>query len=330
MGLGRPVDAVEAYRTALDFLTPLESQAEVYCELGLAYVAANRMSEAVDAFSHATSDAAFVMPDDARAAYEAAQNAVARIRSRKPSETDAFLQAAGYGNYDPLDPMGESGELIPSAEDTGFFSLSEEDILAQDKKDRKVRRKHRHTGLKVFLVILVLLAALCGGGVFAYTQGYGWPTQQSVIEGIFSAKAQGTSGNIKQYITSTVDDKKVQEISNTLPSSGTPTISDLTKTATTSTAHVTVNTGSNGNIEYTIALVRDGIGWKVSDVVTNYVPSNGQQQTDNNQQTNGQTQTQSQSGTTNTEQTQTTQTGQTQSTQTTQTENNSNSSHSSN
>ena len=341
MGLGRPVDAVEAYRTALDFLTPLESQAEVYCELGLAYVAANRMSEAVDAFSHATSDAAFVMPDDARAAYEAAQNAVARIRSRKPSETDAFLQAAGYGNYDPLDPMGESGELIPSAEDTGFFSLSEEDILAQDKKDSKVRRKHRHTGLKVFLVILVLLAALCGGGVFAYTQGYGWPTQQSVIEGIFSAKAQGTSGNIKQYITGTVDDKKVQEISNTLPSSGTPTISDLTKTATTSTAHVTVNTGSNGNIEYTIALVRDGIGWKVSDVVTNYVPSNGQQQTsntqtngqqqtDNNQQTNGQTQTQSQSGTTNTEQTQTTQTGQTQSTQTTQTENNSNSSHSSN
>ena len=162
-----------------------------------------------------------------------------------------------------------------------------------------------------------------------------------MIEGIFSAKAQGTSGNIKQYIASTVDDKKVQEISNTLPSSGTPTISDLTKMATTSTAHVTVNTGSNGNIEYTIALVRDGIGWKVSDVVTNYVPSNGQQQTsntqtngqqqtDNNQQTNGQTQTQSQSGTTNTEQTQTTQTGQTQSTQTTQTENNSNSSHSSN
>ena len=139
-----------------------------------------------------------------------------------------------------------------------------------------------------------------------------------MIEGIFSAKAQGTSGNIKQYITSTVDDKKVQEISNTLPSSGTPTISDLTKTATTSTAHVTVNTGSNGNIEYTIALVRDGIGWKVSDVVTNYVPSNGQQQTGNTQ-TNGQTQTQSQSETTNTEQT-----------QTTQTENNSNSSHSSN
>ncbi len=53
-------------------------------------------------------------------------------------------------NYDPLDPMGESGELIPSAERTPGSSRFREDILAQDKKDRKVRRKHRHTGLRFF------------------------------------------------------------------------------------------------------------------------------------------------------------------------------------
>ncbi len=274
MGLGRPVDAVEAYRTALDFLTPLESQAEVYCELGLAYVAANRMSEAVDAFSHASSDSTFVMSDEARTAYEAAQNAVARIRSRKPSETDAFLQAAGYGSYDPLDPMGESGELIPSAEDTGFFSLSEEDILAQDKKERKIRRKHRHTGLKVFITLLILLALAVGGGVFAYTQGYGWPTQQSVIEGIFAAKTQGSNGSIKQFIASGIDDKKIQDISDVLPSTGTPTITKLDKSATTSTVTVSVTTSNGSSVEYTVGLVRDGIGWKVSDVVTNAVSQN--------------------------------------------------------
>ena len=43
MRLGRPVDAVEAYRTGLDFTTPLESQNQIYCDLGLAYVASNRM-----------------------------------------------------------------------------------------------------------------------------------------------------------------------------------------------------------------------------------------------------------------------------------------------
>ena len=184
------------------------------------------------------------------------------------------MQAAGYGSYDPLDPMGESGELIPSAEDTSFFSLSEEDILAQDKKERKIRRKHRHTGLKVFITLLILLALAVGGGVFAYTQGYGWPTQQSVIEGIFAAKTQGSNGSIKQFIASGVDDKKIQDISDVLPSTGTPTITKLDKSATTSTVTVSVTTSNGSSVEYTVGLVRDGIGWKVSDVVTNAVSQN--------------------------------------------------------
>ena len=143
MRLGRPVDAVEAYRTALDFTTPLQSQSQIYCDLGLAYVAANRMSEAVDAFDHAAADETFAFTPEAQASYDAARKAVAHVQSNRPSETDALLAAAGYGSYDPLDPTGASGELIPSAEDTGFFSVSEEDLVAQDMKERKVRRKHQ-------------------------------------------------------------------------------------------------------------------------------------------------------------------------------------------
>ena len=133
MRLGRPVDAVEAYRTALDFTTPLESQNQIWCDLGLAYVAANRMNEAVDAFAHATSDGTFTLTPEAQASYDAARKAVASIGERRQSDTDAFLAAAGYGGgYDPLDPMGESGELMPSPEDTGFFSVTEEDLMAAD------------------------------------------------------------------------------------------------------------------------------------------------------------------------------------------------------
>ena len=169
MRLGRPVDAVEAYRTALDFTTPLQSQSQIYCDLGLAYVAANRMNEAVDAFDHAAADDAFAFTPEAQASYDAARKAVAHVQSNRPSETDALLAAAGYGSgYDPLDPTGASGELIPSAEDTGFFSVSEEDLVAQDMKERKVRRKHRHTGLKVFITILVVLLIAVGGCAFAY------------------------------------------------------------------------------------------------------------------------------------------------------------------
>ncbi len=38
---------------ALDFANPLDNSRKIYADLGLAYVAANRMSEAVDAFTHA-------------------------------------------------------------------------------------------------------------------------------------------------------------------------------------------------------------------------------------------------------------------------------------
>ena len=111
MRLGRAVDAVEAYRTALDFTTPLESQNQIWCDLGLAYVAANRMNEAVDAFAHATADGSFALSSEAQASYDAARKAIASIDARRPSETDAMLAAAGYGGgYDPLDPTGASGE----------------------------------------------------------------------------------------------------------------------------------------------------------------------------------------------------------------------------
>ena len=168
MQLGRPIDAVEAYRTALDFSAPLQSQNQVYCDLGLAYVAANRMSEAVDAFDHATADGTLVLSPEAQASYDAARKAMAAIASKKrPSDTDALLAAAGYGGgYDPLDPTGASGELMPSADDTGFFSVSEEDLVEQDKKERKIRRKHNHSGLKVFIAILVILVVALGAAGF--------------------------------------------------------------------------------------------------------------------------------------------------------------------
>ncbi len=52
------------------------------------------------------------------------------------------FQAAGYGTYDPLDPTGMSGKLILLQKDTGFFQITEQEIIGLDKKDKKIRRKH--------------------------------------------------------------------------------------------------------------------------------------------------------------------------------------------
>lgn len=269
--LGRPVDAVEAYRTALDFTNPLEDQNKIWCDLALAYVAANRMNEAVDAFAHATADGTYELSPEAQASYDAARKAVASIGSRSPSETDAFLAAAGYGvgSYDPLDPTGESGELMPSPEDTGFFSVSEEDLVEQDRLDHKVRRKRRHTGLKVFIVLLVLVALVVGGSVFAYANGYGWPTQQDVAEELFDAKTQGS--DLSAYVASGTSTAQIQEMSDVLPSGATVEVTGLDRSMSESTVYLTATLATGGEQDYTIEMVRDGIGWKVSAVTPVYL-----------------------------------------------------------
>lgn len=277
MRLGRAVDAVEAYRTALDFTTPLEDQNRIWCDLALAYVAANRMNEAVDAFAHATADGTYQLSPEAQASYDAARKAVASISGRQPSETDAFLAAAGYSasaSYDPLDPMGASGELMPSPEDTGFFSVSEEDLVQQDRIDRKVRRKHRHTGLKVFIVFIVLLALVGGAGVFAYLNGYGWPTQQAVAEQLFDAKTQGS--DLAPYVVSEMSTAQIQEISDILPAGAEVSVTGVDRSAQESTVYLTASLSSGSEQDYTIDMTRDGIGWKVSDVTPVYLSQSEQ------------------------------------------------------
>lgn len=268
MRLGRAVDAVEAYRTALDFTTPLESQNKIWCDLGLAYVAANRMGEAVDAFAHATADGTYQLSPEAQASYDAARKAMAALADRRPSETDALLAAAGYGTYDPLDPTGESSELMPSPEDTGFFSVTEEDLMAADKKERKVRRKHRHTGLKVFIAILVVLLLAVGAGVFAYVRGYGWPTQETVAERLFSAKADGV--DIAEYMVDGTSETLVEETSDVLPTDATVQINGCDRSMTESTVQLTAKLSAGGEMDYTVTMRRDGLGWKVVDVTPEY------------------------------------------------------------
>lgn len=275
MRLGRPVDAVEAYRTALDFTTPLESQNQIWCDLGLAYVAANRMNEAVDAFAHATSDGTFTLTPEAQASYDAARKAVASIGERRQSDTDAFLAAAGYGGgYDPLDPMGESGELMPSPEDTGFFSVTEEDLMAADKQERKVRRKHRHTGLKVLVFLLVLLVLAVGAAVFAYVRGYGWPTQEAVAEELFAAKSSGE--DIAQYVVAGTSASQIEAMSDSLPTGDvTVTVSGCDRSMTDSTVYLTAALAAGGEQDYTVELRRDGISWKVVSVTPEYASAGG-------------------------------------------------------
>ncbi len=267
MLLTRYVDAIEAYRTALDFSSPANDQNAVYSDLGLAYVAANRMNEAVDAFTKATADGSFKLSSDAQAAFEGAQKAVAAITGSKPSQTDAMLAQAGYGNVniDPLDPTGKSGTFMPSPEDTGFFSLSEAELVEKDKKEQKAKKKHKHTFLKFIVTLLVLVLILGGVGAFAFYKGYGWPTQEMVTEQLFVSKSQGSLNT--DLIASSLTTKQRDDLSNLLPdSTSAVTVSGIDRNMNESLVYATASLSKGGKQDYKISFVREGLQWKVYGV----------------------------------------------------------------
>ena len=278
MKMGRAVDAVEAYRTALDFSTPLESQNAIYEDLGIAYAAANRWSEAIDSFGHATEDGSHQLSAEGESALAAAKAALSANPGNTGS-TDAFLAAAGYATgADPLDPLGKSGEFMPSPEDTGFFDISEQEMAQIEMDNRSVRRKHKHSGCRRFLVFLLFLLIIGGGLAFGYYSGYGWPMQEKVAEDIFRTNADG--GDISKLLADGLSSDKAIDIAAVLPDGATDVrVEGVDRAMRESSALVTVTLSAGGEQSYRVALVRDGIGWKVSDVTVEYPALDGDQAT---------------------------------------------------
>lgn len=309
MTLGRPVDAVEAYRTALDF-SPEVGQGAIYADLGLAYMAANRVAEASDAFTQAISDPTYHLTPEQQTAFSAAQKAMSALNAGGPSETDQMLAGAGYGagaaqqqeqqpqyqqnsqqqaiqqqdpfaatspassgTLDPLDPLGKSGEFIPSPEDTGFFSVTEEDLMKADKDKRKMERKHKKRGLKVFLVLLLIALVLAAGAGYAYYRGYGWPTQESVATDMFSAAAAGN--DVSPYLADGMSDDTKAQIEAILPKGATAEVSGVDRSMTSSTVLVTATLSGSGTQSYKVTLARSGASWKVTGVELSFASQTG-------------------------------------------------------
>ena len=136
--------------------------------------------------------------------------------------------------------------------------------MKADRDDCKMRRKHNHRGLKVVLFILLLLAILGGVGGFAYYKGYGWPTQEAVVSDMFSA---GTSGSdITPYLSSSISDDARRDIESIMPRGATCSVSGIDRSMAQSTALVNASLASGGSQSYSVSLVRDGLGWKVTNV----------------------------------------------------------------
>ena len=262
--LDRPEDAIESYRTALDFAGPRDDVRAINASLGTAAVAANRLTEATDAFKNATADGIYQLTAEQQAAYDRAEEMLSQASSAATVQSSAAVGNGYSEGIDPLDPLGQSGELMPDPSDTGFFTLTESEMIQQDKRQAKVRRKHRHTGLKVFLVIVIVLLLAALGLAYAYTQGYGYPTQQQTLTSLFEAASNDE--DCTEYLSSDLSESSRDVIVATIPDDAEPTIEGLDRSMTESTATVSVELSLGGTMTYEVDFVREGLGWVVSDI----------------------------------------------------------------
>lgn len=281
MALDRPMDAIASYESALQFDMPADVRNKIFANMGQAYVAAGKMDKAVRAFESALADKTYVFNDAASVDY---QRAVAAMASGATGEGEAVQaspqpQPQRENDLSGLDVPGdgvpiEAQALSPSEMATTQLSSTtimtaaseqaQSDFFAANEMDfqdwGKTAKKKRHRGLKVFFVILVLIIIVAGGGAFAYTQGIGMPSQQDQVTALFSDPENS------DVFASSVDDDKKSRVADMIPAGATVQIDGQTNSLTSAEVYVTATTAEGGEIPYQISLVRDGIGWKVSNV----------------------------------------------------------------
>ena len=276
--LDRPADAVEAYLAILDFKVTGITLNRTYERLGSAYYANGEYAEAVQAFNDAQLGTNFKLSErslsllaDARQALQSPEVAAA-----KPSHVLAvspYPQAAldDSSSLPPLDieisgPFSVVGDQ--TAADIDFFTASDAELIAAGKRQYKRERQLRHTGLKITFAVLLVFVIAFGGLIFAFVSGYGWPTQESVINGFFDD--YGADRSIDAYWVDAAA-KDPRAFSNMLlavapVNSNAVTIVNLDRSVDTSEALVKATLPEGGSVYYRLSLVRDGIGWKINGI----------------------------------------------------------------
>lgn len=255
MQMRRPADAAEAYRTAVDFAANPQERSLIYANLGQAYVATNRMVEAVSAFQSATSTG-YQLSSAAQVDFSRATQAVQAMSS---------ASGAYPGTVDPTyDPAGMSGDLLPSAEDSGFFNISEADIMADQRRREAYDRVKPHRGLKRALIAIVIVVVVIGGLAGAYAAGLGIPSREGAIDDVFSAAAKGEDAS-GAWASSVSASARAQAM-ETVEGDGSAQIVGMDATMSDCVAIVQTKLAQGGTLTYRVSLVRQGIGWKVSNV----------------------------------------------------------------
>lgn len=281
MALNRPSDAVESYVTALEFEKDPVALDKIYANLGQAYVATGRMNEAVNSFEKATEDGLYKLSDAAFVDYDRAKSSVEADSARdegldsydNPYATAAAEQVEGDTQFLPDSAVSDEYAVIPPADDTGFFTMTEEEMNEKGRDEVRVARKHRNVVPKIILTIaIIILAAVIAAGVL-FWKGYGYPTQETVIQNMFAANAAGQ--DVTEY-WAPGDEAAIEAAMSSVAPTSDITIDSMERSTNATTAHVTATLAEGGQVHYIVSLQRDMLSWKVTDIQLVFASQDGQ------------------------------------------------------
>ncbi|MCR5846392.1 MAG: tetratricopeptide repeat protein [bacterium] len=291
MGLGRPQDAINTYNAIFDFNPDQATLNKTYSNIGQAYVAAEQMPEAVEAFEKALEDPTFVLSDSAKADFE-------KARSWKPDFDDSGLfmssdtlvedygmvqvplpeqidQVQPFQAIEPvapmeIDPTATYGAGIPDADATGFFEAQEG---SEQGFDMEVGKPKKHRGLRAILIIFVILLLIVIAAGVLFWRGFGYPTQSQVVQDLFTAHAAGE--DVSQYwvpATNEEEEQVIAKIMNSVAETDDVSIDYVEKSMLESTVIVTATLDGGGTMRYEISMQRDfstilgSVGWKINGI----------------------------------------------------------------
>ena len=289
MALDRPADAVASYESALQFDMTPDIRHKLYANLGQAYVASGQMQKAVNAFEQAIADKTYFLSDSASVDYQRAIAAVAQGTAELTQVIPATADMSGldvtadgapvYSDQDPYGYAEQDPYYYADAYEQGypggyqeaddrFFTASDEELEQWSRGLAKQERKRRNVGLKVLVVFILLVLVAFGAAVYAYTQGFGYPSQESVVQQLFADPDAAREA----VVAKDVSDESAEAMLQLVQQDADVAIDGVDKSMGESTAYVTADTPEGGQVRYKVSLVRDMIGWKVAGVEL-YFPS---------------------------------------------------------
>lgn len=291
MALNRPADAVTSYESALQFDMDQATKNRLYANLGQAYVSNNQFQQAISAFETALADKTYYLNDAASVDYQQAialvSTGTAVIRDLKVEPaldiSGIDVPASDSPEYDDemdrddMPMMQEMNVINPdldayteqdAAYDQSAFFATDGDDFEQWNREMSVAKKRGGGCMKVFIALLLVAILAAGAGIGAFVMGYGWPTQEAAAQAMFADPS-----NPDVYAEGT-DEGVIKQFGNYVVETATPTINGIERGMTESTVYATVSTEDGGDVNYKISMVRDTIGWTVSNVELYFVSKN--------------------------------------------------------